>query len=69
MVTAVRQRILRERFPWVLVLLVGCSAICGADEPCARCHPEEAVAFERSPTGSSLILCAPSILPDTMRVG
>jgi hypothetical protein len=53
-VTAERQRILRKRLPWAAVLLVGCCAICRADEPCARCHPEEVVAFERSPMGSSL---------------
>jgi hypothetical protein len=59
-VTAERQRIFRKRLPWAAVLLVGCSAICRADEPCARCQPEEVVAFGRSPMGSSLV--APSVL-------
>ena len=60
--TGGRQRILRKRFPWVAVLLVGCFAICRADEPCARCHPDEVVAFGRSPMGSSL--GAPSVLTE-----
>ena len=36
------------------ILLLGCLAPVRAEDPCARCHPSEAAAFERSPMGRSL---------------
>ena len=35
-------------------LLLGCLAMGRAESPCARCHPSEVAAFERSPMGRSV---------------
>ena len=43
----------------VAALLLGCLALGRAEEPCARCHPSEVTAFERSPMGRSV--GAPSV--------
>ncbi len=40
-------------------LLLGCLVMGRAEQPCARCHPSEVAAFERSPMGQSV--GAPSI--------
>lgn len=44
----------RNRLLTAPTLLLGCLAIGRAEEPCARCHPSEVAAFERSPMGKSV---------------
>jgi len=43
-------------------LLLGCVAIAGAEEPCARCHPSETAAFAQSAMGRSV--SAPSVFAE-----
>ncbi len=38
----------------LLLLLPGCFTMEGAEEPCARCHPSEVAAFDRSAMGRSI---------------
>src|SRR5450432_734853 len=53
-ITAGRKRTRRNRPLTAFALLLGSVAMGRAEGPCARCHPSEAAAFERSPMGRSV---------------
>jgi tetratricopeptide (TPR) repeat protein len=52
-ITAERKCIRRNWLLTAPALLLGCLAMGRAESPCARCHPSEVAAFERSPMGRS----------------
>ena len=53
-ITAGRKPTRRNRPLTAFALLLGSVATGRAEGPCARCHPSEAAAFERSPMGRSV---------------